>query len=116
MDGQLCHMIHVHVYEPLICYSACTYVYSLTASGPNVDMADVRLSGTVVDQTITSLPATVIFNITDDEVSVEVDETYPLTLMAADTTVLIEELMTTIVITDNVDSKCTRLRMQCGLL
>ena len=76
----------------------------------------MRLSGTDVNQMVTSLPATVTFNITDDAVSVEVNETYPLTLMVADTTVLIEELMTTIVITDDVDSTCIILRMQCRLL
>ena len=75
----------------------------LSHSGPDPNMADVRISGTVVTELITG-PATVTFDINDDEVSVEVDETYPLTLLPNDTAVIVMQRMTSIIITDDVDS------------
>ena len=75
-------------------------------AGPNTSMRDVRFSGTDVDAIVTVPavgPATVTFNITDDTVTGEDDETYPLTMVATDTTVAIQQRFTTIIITDNVD-------------
>lgn len=65
-------------------------------------MPNVRFSGTEVDETVT-VPATVTFSITDDNVTGEDDERYPLT-MVANATVVIEQRITFIVITDEVDS------------
>ena len=70
-------------------------------------MRNVRFSGTDVDEIVTVPavgPATVTFNITDDTVTGEDDETYPLNMVATDTTVVIQQRFTTIIITDNVDS------------
>jgi hypothetical protein len=75
---------------------------AVVVGGPDPNMADVRISGTVVTELITG-PATVTFDINDDEVSVEVDETYPLTLLPNDTAVIVMERMTSIIITDDVD-------------
>ena len=77
--------------------------FLLSHSGPNRSMADVRISGTDVSELITS-PATVNFDINDDEVSIEVDEIYSLTLHPNDTAVIVMERMTSIIITDDVDS------------
>ena len=79
----------------------CTYF-----AGPNTNMRDVRFSGTDVDAIVTVPavgPATVTFNITDDTVTGEDDETYPLFMVATNTTVVIQQHITTIIITDNVD-------------
>ena len=89
----------------------------LCDSGPDLNMAGVRISGTHVSQLVTS-PATVMFDITDDAVAVEVDEKYFLTLIPTDPSVIVQEPMTKITITDNVDSKsATRIGLHiCCLI
>jgi collagen type VI alpha len=64
-------------------------------------MAGIRVSGTAINETVIT-PATVFFNITDDDVAAEVDETYPVELAPLDTTVTIVG-SAVIVIEDNFD-------------
>ena len=78
--------------------SFCVHV-----SGPDTTMDSVGISGTHLN-TIVTLPATVVFNITDDDISLEVNETYSLTVTSSDFSVIIEEPTTTIIITDDTDS------------
>ena len=66
----------------------------------------VEISGTPVDQNVTA-PSTVRFTINDDAVTLERDEEYPLTIAPYDRAVIVTQRMTDIIITDNVDSKCT---------
>ena len=73
-------------------------------SGPGTTMDGIGISGTDVNTTVT-LPATVTFNITDDDVSLEVNETYSLTVTTSDSSGIFEERTTTIIITDDVDGK-----------
>ena len=75
---------------------------SIYASGPDTTMDGVHISGTDVNTTVT-LPATITFNITDDDISLEANETYSLTVTTSDSSVVIEEPTTTIIITDDVD-------------
>ena len=70
------------------------------STGPPLQ-AFVRISGSAVDETITSLPATVSFNINDDDEVVEENEVYFLTLTSDDPDVLIQQDTTQIMITDD---------------
>ena len=66
-------------------------------------MEGVRISGSRVDEMVIS-PDTVMFNITDDDAAVELDEMYPLNLQPSDPAVVVMERMTNIIITDDIDS------------
>ena len=70
------------------------------STGPPLSQAFVRISGSAVDETIIALPATVTFNINDDEAAVEANEVYFLTLTSDDPGVLIQQDTTQIMITD----------------
>ena len=78
--------------------------FFVCVSGPGTTMDGIGISGTAVNTTVT-LPATVTFNITDDDVSLEVNETYSLTVTTSDSSEIFEERTTTIIITDDVDGK-----------
>ena len=72
-------------------------------SGPCPSMDGVHISGTDVLQLVTS-PSTVLFNIIDDDIAFEAPEIYSLTLLPTDPTVIVQERMTNIIITNDTDS------------
>ena len=63
--------------------------------------AFVITSGTDVDETFTSFPASVSFSISDDAIALEDDERYSLTLIASDPSIIVERATTLIVIQDD---------------
>ena len=87
-----------------VCFHTVLVYIMPCIAGPNRNMADVRISGNDINVTVTA-PDTIDFNITDDDVAVEVDERYPVTIIPNDPSVVIRERMATIVIVDDVDSK-----------
>ena len=88
---------------------------TILTAGPNFNMANVVISGTDIDRTVIS-PATVTFNITNDDVAVEDDETYLVTLIPSNPSVFVERRMAQIVILDDVDSKfCSYLEFCMSL-
>lgn len=74
-------------------------------------MADIQPSGTDINTMVTT-PATISFNITNDEVAIEVDEVYPVVIIPDDPTVTLEQRVANIIIRDDVDSKSCR-NTQC---
>ena len=66
-------------------------------------MNGVHTSGTDVLHLVTS-PGNVSFNIIDDAVALEAPEMYSLTLLPIDSSVMVRESVTNIVITNNIDS------------
>ena len=83
-----------HLYTALSLTLSCS-------TGPPPSQIFVRISGSAVDETITALPATVTFNISDDDSAVEANEVYFLTLTSDDPDVLFQQDTTQIMITDD---------------
>ena len=77
------------------------------SADPNAVMPGVEVSETEIQVEVT-VPATITFDITNDDVSVELDEVYSVTMIPNDPNVFIEERMATIVIVDDVDSEYGR--------
>ena len=57
---------------------------SIFLSGPDDAQTSVVISGMTLEENITSLPATVMFEISNDEVALEDDEVYSLDLSTSD--------------------------------
>ena len=70
-------------------------------------MDNVEPSGSDINDMFIS-PATIIFNITNDDVVVEDNETYLVTMIPSDPNVFVEERMTRIIIIDD-DSKLNHI-------
>ena len=79
----------------------------MSGPGPNLNMADIRPSGTDINTMVTT-PATISFNITNDEVAIEVDEVYPVVIIPNNPNVTVEQRVANIIIRDDVDSKSCR--------
>lgn len=69
-------------------------------TGPTVQ-ENVFLSGSQVNQTVTSFPSIISFIINDDDIDGESEERYLLTLTTNDTEIIISQATTQIIIFDD---------------
>ena len=86
------------------CHIKLSIKFSPISAVPTFDLEGVQPSEVVINTTVVT-PATVSFNITDDDVAFEVDEIYTVTIIPEDGTVTVGTGTATIIITDNIDSK-----------
>ena len=77
---------------------------SPTPTVPTFDPEGVRPSGIAIDVTVTT-PATIPFNIINDDVALEFDEKYNVTIIPEDNTVDVTIGSAEIIITDDTDCK-----------
>ena len=84
--------------RPHICCHAL-YLYPLL--GSETQPPTVRISGTDVDEMLTSFPATVTFTINDDDAALEDIEMYTLVLIPSDPSITISQNTSRIFILDD---------------